>query len=202
LGRQLAEFDMQRRAYAASIEHTKSVITQWYRFRLDELTPGDWQHLFPMPYSSEIRSAGRRYRVSPYLIAGLIRQESEFDTTSISAAHAHGLMQVEPHTARYHRRQLRRRRITPADLLSPSINIRVGTAELKDLVGHYSSLEYALAAYNAGGSRVSSWLAQGTITEPAAFVESIPFSETQAYVQAVMRNARVYRTLYGGTEAR
>jgi soluble lytic murein transglycosylase len=32
--------------------------------------------------------------------------------------------------------------------------------------------------------------------EPAEFVESIPFPETREYVQAVLRNADMYRELY------
>jgi hypothetical protein len=33
--------------------------------------------------------------------------------------------------------------------------------------------------------------------EPAEFVETIPFTETREYVQAVLRNAAIYRRLYG-----
>jgi soluble lytic murein transglycosylase len=68
---------------------------------------------------------------------------------------------------------------------------------LNTLLRLYSSPEYALAAYNAGGSRVAAWTAQSNFADPAEFVESIPFTETQGYVQAVIRNQRVYRALYG-----
>jgi soluble lytic murein transglycosylase len=57
--------------------------------------------------------------------------------------------------------------------------------------------EETLASYNAGKSRVSDWLTWHNYQEPAEFVESIPFSETREYVQAVLRNATVYRQLYG-----
>ena len=36
-----------------------------------------------------------------------------------------------------------------------------------------------------------------SITDPAEFVESIPFTETRTYVQAVLRNRAIYRILYG-----
>jgi soluble lytic murein transglycosylase len=58
-------------------------------------------------------------------------------------------------------------------------------------------VEYALAAYNAGTDRVEAWLANGKYRDAAEFVESIPFTETREYVQAVLRNATVYRQLYG-----
>jgi soluble lytic murein transglycosylase len=44
---------------------------------------------------------------------------------------------------------------------------------------------------------VADWLGWNTYREPAEFVESIPFTETRDYVQAVLRNADLYRRLYG-----
>ena len=57
-------------------------------------------------------------------------------------------------------------------------------------------MEYALAAYNAGSNRVDEWLQDGHYSDVAEFVESIPFTETREYVQAIMRNAKVYQRLY------
>jgi len=54
-----------------------------------------------------------------------------------------------------------------------------------------------LASYNAGKSHVVAWLNSAQFHEPAEFVESIPFNETRIYVQSVLRNAEVYRRLYG-----
>ena len=57
-------------------------------------------------------------------------------------------------------------------------------------------MEYALAAYNAGTNRVDDWMSNGKFRNVPEFVESIPFTETREYVQAMMRNAQVYRRLY------
>ncbi len=57
-------------------------------------------------------------------------------------------------------------------------------------------VEQTLAAYNAGPLRVVEWMAWSNYREPAEFVESIPFTETRDYVQAVLRNAEMYRRLY------
>jgi len=43
---------------------------------------------------------------------------------------------------------------------------------------------------------VAEWLTWNTYREPAEFVESIPYFETREYVQAVLRNAEMYRRLY------
>ena len=57
-------------------------------------------------------------------------------------------------------------------------------------------VEQTLAAYNAGPARLARWNTWSDYREPAEFVESIPFTETRDYVQAVMRNADIYRRLY------
>ena len=58
-------------------------------------------------------------------------------------------------------------------------------------------MEISLAAYNAGETRTAKWLQWGDFDEPGKFVETIPFTETRGYVQSVLRNADVYRKLYG-----
>jgi soluble lytic murein transglycosylase len=65
------------------------------------------------------------------------------------------------------------------------------------MVDKFGGFEYALAAYNAGSDRVEDWLGDGKYRDIDEFVESIPFTETREYVQAIMRNANVYRKLYG-----
>ena len=83
-------------------------------------------------------------------------------------------------------------------LFTPDTNLKMGTYYLKQLSDELQGKwEAALASYNAGKSHVNAWLAAGNYREPAEFVESIPFNETRAYVQSVMRNAEVYRKLYG-----
>ena len=59
--------------------------------------------------------------------------------------------------------------------------------------------EAALAAYNAGMTRAKSWLTWGDFQEPAEFVETVPFTQTRGYIQAVLRNADAYRRIYGST---
>ena len=64
------------------------------------------------------------------------------------------------------------------------------------MVDKFGAFEYALAAYNAGSDRVQDWLSQGKYRDPQEFVESIPFTETREYVQAILRNTNVYRQIY------
>ncbi len=79
----------------------------------------------------------------------------------------------------------------------PSYSLLLGTRYFRGMVDKFGSFEYALAAYNAGSDRVDDWLKLGKYRDPQEFVESIPFTETREYVQAILRNENVYRQLYG-----
>jgi len=94
-------------------------------------------------------------------------------------------------------REVRLPRFAPSQLFTPAINMQLGTRYVRGMVDKYGSFEYALAAYNAGSDRVNEWLSEGKYRDPQEFVESIPFTETREYVQAILRNANVYRQLYG-----
>jgi soluble lytic murein transglycosylase len=44
---------------------------------------------------------------------------------------------------------------------------------------------------------VEDWRSSGNYRDVEEFVESIPFTETRDYVQAIVRNAEVYKKVYG-----
>jgi soluble lytic murein transglycosylase len=86
------------------------------------------------------------------------------------------------------------------DLLDPDTNIRLGALYLKQMLNQFGGHpEYAFAAYNAGDYRVTDWQSPVAGIAPCKdmdeFVESIPFSETRNYVQAILRNEAIYRDL-------
>jgi len=64
----------------------------------------------------------------------------------------------------------------------------------RDCIG--PAVEKAVAAYNAGGSRIEEWATQAGAAETAEFVESIPITQTREFVYIVLRNYRFYRDLY------
>ncbi len=160
-----------------------------------------WTFAFPLPYAAQIRSAARRTGSDPMLIAGLIHQESAFDKSAHSYANAFGLMQLVPETADRYARQLRLG-FSEDRLLEPAYNLRLGSTYFGELMRSFHSAEAALAAYNAGEDRVTLWQTGQKYAELPEFVESIPFSQTREYVEIVMRNAAIYRRLYGGRAAK
>jgi soluble lytic murein transglycosylase len=131
------------------------------------------------------------------LVASLIRQESAFNPNAVSRKDAVGLMQLLPKTGKLVARQVKLRPFSATELFTPAVNLQLGTRYFRNTVDKFGSFEYALAAYNAGDDRVQDWLSQGKYRDPQEFVESIPFTETREYVQAILRNANVYRQLYG-----
>src|SRR5262249_1953378 len=153
--------------------------------------------LFPLPYKGDLMSSATGRGLDPYLVAGLIRQESEFNPQALSHANAYGLTQVRPATGKQFARRAGVPVFTTRTLYQPAANLKIGCSILKSMLDSQGgSLEQTLAAYNAGPARVSEWLTWAHYREPAEFVENIPFTETRDYVQAVMRNAEMYRRLY------
>ena len=138
----------------------------------------------------------RRNNLDPWLVAGLIRQESNFNPRAVSVANARGLMQVLPSVGQEVATSLRFPVWYPALLLDADANLQLGTAHLASFIKQYGPLPRVLAAYNAGGSRVTRWATKTGMDDPELFAERIPFVETRDYVRIVQRNADVYRMLY------
>ncbi|HEV7966683.1 MAG TPA: transglycosylase SLT domain-containing protein [Candidatus Acidoferrales bacterium] len=186
--------------YGAGMAAVRQAIPQLEARRIVEI-PGDaWRAAFPLPYELNLRGEATRNQLDPMLVAGLIRQESAFESKAMSHAGAIGLMQVEPKTALKVARQLKVR-YARARLTDPGYNLQLGSRYLANLIQAFGTPEAALAAYNAGEDRVAEWTAGQNYLETAEFVESIPFTETREYVQIVIRNSEVYRQVYGTSPA-
>ncbi len=140
----------------------------------------------------------------PALTLAISRQETEFDTSAVSGAGAMGIMQLIPSTARATAR-MHGIQYDEARLLSDGdYNTQLGMAHLSDLLSDLRGSYILVAvAYNAGPGRVTQWIDQfgdprSPRIDPVDWVERIPFSETRNYVQRVIENAQVYRTLLAG----
>jgi soluble lytic murein transglycosylase len=184
--------------YDRAIEYMKHSAPNYFALDIPDLPRKYWEALFPKPYWAELKRSSEANALDPYLVASLIRQESEFNPNAVSRANAVGLMQLLPKTGRAVAKEEKLKRYNASQLYTPAVNLELGTRYFRGMVDRFGgSFEYALAAYNAGSDRVEEWLGQGKYRDPQEFVESIPFTETREYVQAIMRNAGVYRQLYG-----
>ena len=162
-----------------------------------------WRILFPEPYWETIKAESAKNGLDPYLVASLIRQESEFNPSVVSYANAYGLMQLLPAVGKAMARQEGMRSFETFQLLDPATNIRLGTRYLRQQLDKFGRVpEYALAAYNAGGERVADWKDAGPYQGMDEFVESIPFTETREYVESILRNVEMYKEIDAFAEAR
>ena len=152
---------------------------------------------YPVLHQDALVEQATRNSLDPALVAGLIRQESSWNPRAVSVAQARGLMQLLPSVGA----SIATSRGYPlwnvALLFEPEVNLELGTSHLSSSLRRDTPPERALAAYNAGASRLARWVRRPGSDDPELFTEWIPFTETRDYVRLVTRNASVYRALYG-----
>jgi soluble lytic murein transglycosylase len=168
-----------------------ALATPLFRKAVNEFT-------LPLTNADVIRQQAAEKHLDPALIAAVIYAETKFDPRS-SAAGAQGLMQIMPQTAEFLARRSGATTFTTADLATPQVNIAYGSYYLRFLLDRYGgNTMLALAAYNGGEANVDRWLAQARRRGERLTVGAIPFPETRAYVQKVLRVQREYRRTYSG----
>ena len=175
----------------------KKAYPQWLSQAGDRLPDEVWRILFPIQFKDALVAKAASEALDPALLAALILQESSFDPFALSRAGARGLMQVIPATGRKLARDMRvpfRR----AALHDPKTSLDFGTLYLRQMRDRYEGRpERMLAAYNAGPHRVDAWTLPRPDQSAEEFVESIPFTETRAYVMIILAGREHYRRLYG-----
>ncbi len=192
-----AEIYVSYGEYTRALQSMKHSGISYFALPMQEVPEIYWHLLFPKPYWPDLVSDAQRNNLDPYLVASLIRQESEFNAGAVSRANAYGLMQLLPSVGKSMAKKNGIKHFNANDLLNPTTNLQLGTMNLKQVLDRFGGqAEYALAAYNAGDVPVRQWLASNDYKDVAEFVESIPYSETREYVQAILRNREMYRALY------
>jgi soluble lytic murein transglycosylase len=135
----------------------------------------------------------------PALVHAVILQESRFEQNLVGSTNDYGLMQIIPPTAM----RLCKKFSVPYSLKRLTddgpYNVKLGSLYLNELSGIYTNSYPLMAAeYNAGAA--ARWIK--TYGDPRLgqidmidWIELIPFSTTRNYVQRVMENIYVYRSL-------
>jgi soluble lytic murein transglycosylase len=154
------------------------------------------QVIFPIEYWPLLQKYSKQRGLDPFVVAALVAQESNFDAGVRSHANAYGLMQILPSTGRQYARRLGVRPFSTRRLTDAEINVRLGTQIFADSIKKFGGLHYALAAYNAGDSRVIRWRNEKPGLPQDEFIDDIPFPETQNYVKRILGTAEDYRYLY------
>ncbi len=161
------------------------------------LAPSLWNVAYPTGLLPTIKLQGAK-GVDPYLIAAIIREESQYDVKAVSRVGAIGLMQVMPATANNVAQRVGLPALGREDLFDQETNIRIGVRYVEQLLEQFSgNLVYTIASYNAGPLAVGGWIAQHRGQSQDEFVELIPYQETRQYVKRVLRSYREYVRLGG-----
>ena len=158
----------------------------------------DLEIRFPVLFKPSVAAAARQTELSPARIFGIIRLESAFMVNAKSPVGAMGLMQLMPATGKETARRLGLRVRKPTELLDPELNIRLGSTYLRQVVRQFGgNFALAAAAYNAGPSRVKSWLPANGCVPADLWVDTIPFQETEAYVRRALFYTAIYEYRLG-----
>lgn len=157
--------------------------------------------LYPLAYWNEVQEQARKYDIDPFLVMGLMRQESLFKPDIRSRANATGLMQIMPRTGEDIARRLGVRWRGPEMLLEPKVNIQFGCYYLSHLIKQFKGdVTLALSGYNAGPTTTRRWIEKFGVRDIDYFVFRIPYDETQGYVKKVLQSYWIYKRLYKASD--
>lgn len=160
---------------------------------------------YPVVRAREVWDHGRTFDVDPYLVLGIMRQESRYKADALSHAGAIGLVQVMPRTGARVAAMLGETRYSPGALQDPSTNLRYGTYYLSRLLDRFDGVfPLAVASYNGGPHNMSRWYRQHWESDItlAQLVEQIEYDETRDYVKKVSGYYARYVELYEPEGAR
>jgi soluble lytic murein transglycosylase len=183
-----------------SYELAADKITKW--FSLDELEKIG----YPVAFENEVQYWSNYFKVEPYFVFAIMREESHFRLDSVSRVGALGLMQLMPKTAKWLHSKI------PKDLKTKNnwnnFSVKRLTSDSNYMIClscfyvarlmklFKSRPEYVLAAYNAGGTHAKRWM-QLAASKNTSFFQAIDFPETKRYLWKVMYARDIYMALYG-----
>jgi len=154
--------------------------------------------LYPIYYKDEIRKHAAHYKVDPFLVASIIRVETNFKPGKESKKGALGIMQLMPDTANW---AMDMAKLPSVNLMNVKnevdANIQLGTWYIQSLHKEMDGNPIAaIAAYNAGPGNVKNWINKGMWDGTYENVKSIPVGETRHYVQRVIYYYNQYTDVY------
>ena len=152
--------------------------------------------LFPLKYLNDIRTVSASNGVDKYLVAALIKAESNFKCDAVSSAGAKGVMQLTDDTARFCAEKIGMN-FESEDIYNPKVNIQLGVYYLSRTLSIFNGDEsLAVAAYNAGEGRVRKWLEDPEYSTDGTTLDTIPYHETKRHVEKIKAYKKIYKLLY------
>lgn len=160
--------------------------------------------LHPLKYKEYVVKYSNKYDVDPYLVYSIIKAESSFKADATSNRSARGLMQITDETGKWAAENMGLKEFKPEHLYEPETNISIGCWYLSRLYKQFETSvnlpedlrKLVLAAYNAGPTRVDTWLKDKSLSSSGNSLDEIPYKETRNYVKRVNNYYMIYKKLY------
>lgn len=149
-------------------------------------------------WDAPIEAAAKEFGLDANLLRGLMAAESGGRPEIVSHAGAVGLLQLMPATAEAEAARLRIPDFTPERLTEGALNVRLGASYLARMLARFDrQVPFALAAYNAGPSRVLRWRAAAPDVSAREVIEREGFEETRRHMARALRFRDEYARRYG-----
>lgn len=166
----------------------------WKIWTSDEV---QMRFVYMWPYQGEILEYSGKNKIDPFLVAAVIKNESNFDRKAASKAGAIGLMQIMPDTGEWIAEQMGIKNFDPQDLYRTDANIRLGCWYLGELEYEFQrNWVLMMIAYNAGRGNTKAWMQENNWDYDFNKIEDIPYSDTREYVKKVLYDRDEYYKLY------
>lgn len=154
--------------------------------------------IYPTDYSETVEKYSAEYGVDKYLVYAVIKCESGFDKNAVSSIGAKGLMQMTDDTFEWiQKKEGVKEPLSSDSLFTPDISIHYGVALLSRILAEFEDVKTSAAAYHAGSNAVRGWLEKDEYSKDGKTLTDIPYEDTRAYAERVVKVQATYKHLYG-----
>ena len=155
------------------------------------------KNAYPIKYSEYVEKYSEEYDLDPYFVYAVIRTESDFTETATSPIGARGLMQVTSETFDWIKSRLGDKESSFDSMYNAETAVRYGVYLLSYLQSELGNEQNILCGYHAGVNRAKQWLSDESLAENGNIIpEKIPYDDTRAYVDKVIKTYNIYLKLY------
>lgn len=173
------------------------LVLLWGCWRVWNSDAVQMRFVYMWDYQQDIVTYSRRNKVDPFLVAAIIKNESNFEHKAVSGVGAVGLMQIMPETGRWIAGQMGLDEYKDSDLYQTRTNIRMGCWYLGELEHEFkNNMALVMIAYNAGRGQTHEWMEKNGWDYNFNDIKAIPFPDTREYVSKVLQDRDKYYLLY------
>lgn len=150
---------------------------------------------YPQPYREYVSAYSDEYGVPEYVIYGVMKYESDFDTASTGEDGRVGLMGLDSESFDYVLR-LAQDSLEPDSRYGPETSIKYGTYLLATLHGRLGSWNAVYAAKSTTLSAWQAWLDDSSLFDENGVMQTPPDSTAADEAKIISKYVQKYRDMY------